>query len=197
MNKLIKRTSLSLVSALILSNIANAETPTKSCYNSTNFDVTWTSYKTLAKVGVGGNFSDKKLNISNKNAQDVKTLLQDAHVSLTLDKLDAHMKLKNDNIATFFTANLAKTEVLATITSVFDKRLELKLTLNGTSKILPMNYTVKDNKIEAKGVIDALDFNMTEALNELNTKVAGHLNKGWNDINIGFTMDISKTCTEN
>jgi len=182
--------SLSLVCAMMFTSVGQA----KECYNGTDVDVKWISYKTLAKVGVGGNFSKVNLSILNKDAADVKSMLTGASVTMALDTIDAHMDLKNSNIATFFTANLDAKDISAKIVSATDKGLELEVTLNKMTKTIPMKYTVTEGIVEAQGVIDALDFGLTKALHELNMNVAGHKKKGWNDISISFTMNISDTC---
>ncbi len=190
MNKTIKTITLSLVSVMILSTLGQA----KECYNAQGIDVTWTSYKTLAKIGVGGNFSDVTLGVVNKNASDIKTLLTGSSVQTTLDSIDAHLALKNSNIATYFTANLDAKSISAKIISVTNKGLQLEITLNKITKVIPMKYTVAEGKVHAEGVIDALDFRLIRALRTLNTNVAGHKKKGWNDISIGFDMSVTSTC---
>ena len=190
MNKVLKNTTLSFVSAMILSTLGHA----KECYNAEAIDVTWKSYKTLAKIGVGGNFSDITLGVVNKNASDIKTLLTDSSVQTSLDSIDAHLALKNSNIATYFTANLDTKSISAKIISVTDKGLQLEITLNKITKVIPMKYTVAEGKVHGTGVIDALDFRLIRALRTLNMNVAGHKKKGWNDISIAFDMSVSNKC---
>jgi hypothetical protein len=164
------------------------------CYNSNTIDIKWVSYKTLAKIGVGGNFSKNSLKILHKDAPSLKEMLTDATVKLSLDNLDAHNSAKNSNIATFFVANLLTKKSSATIVSVDNKQLTVAITLNKKSLNIPMNYRVEGDKIIASGVIDALDFDLVPALRTLNKNVAGHKNKGWNDIAIAFTMPFTTNC---
>jgi len=166
----------------------------KECYNSDTIDIQWVSYKTLAKIGVGGNFSKSSLNILHTNATSVKEMLKGATVKLSLSNLDAHNPTKNSNIAEFFVANLLTKNSSAKIVSVDNKQLTVAITLNEKLLNIPMSYRVEGEKIMASGVIDALDFDLVPALRTLNKNVAGHKNKGWNDITIAFTMPFTTSC---
>ena len=190
MNKILKTASLSLACAIALTITGQA----KECYNGSGLNVKWVSYKTLAKIGVGGNFSKVHLSIANKDAIDLKTMLNGASVNMVLDSLDAHMALKNSNITKFFTANLDAIDVSAKIVSTSEKGLFIDVTLNKTTKTIPMTYSVENHMVKAKGVIDAQDFGLTKALHELNMNVGGHKKIGWNDIDIAFTMSVSNNC---
>ena len=166
----------------------------KECFNSNSIDVTWVSYKTMAKIGVGGNFSKTDFSVANANAGSIVKMLEGSSVKLSLSDIDAHMALKNQNIAKFFTANLSTKKITAKIISADEKKLLVSITLNGKTQKIPMSYTTKESHIVASGVIDALDFDLVPALRTLNKNVAGHKNKGWNDISIAFDMPYTTTC---
>ena len=166
-----------------------------SCFNTNDVNVKWTSFKTLSKIGVSGHFNDIKLNVINKNATSVKKLLENTSVNINLLSIDAKSKIKTSNILKYFVSNLKSKNLQAKIVKVYDKTLDVKITLNETSKIIPMKYKLStNNELKAKGVIDALDFNLNKALNILNKNVAGHLNKGWLDIPIKFNLQITSKC---
>jgi len=164
------------------------------CYNANELDVRWMSFKTMAKIGVGGNFSQSTLKLAHKNAKTPATMLEDATVTLSLSNIDAHNPTKNSNIAEFFVANLAAKNITAKIVKADEKQLSVAITLNKKTLNIPMSYKVKGTNIVAVGVIDALDFDLVPALRTLNKNVAGHKNKGWNDISIAFDMPFTTTC---
>ncbi len=187
MKKIVKT---SIFCALLL-----APTLYASCFNTNDVNVKWTSFKTLSKIGVSGHFNDIKLNVTNKNAPSIKKLLENTSISIDLLNIDAKSKIKTSNIIKYFVSNLKNNNLQAKIVKVYDKTLDIKITLNETSKIIPMKYKLSTkNQIKAKGVIDALDFNLNKALNILNKNVAGHLNKGWLDIPIKFDLQINSKC---
>jgi hypothetical protein len=191
MKKIILSTSLALLGLGLFSSALQA----KECFTAKSIDVTWISYKTMAKIGVGGNFSSTLFTPAHKDASSTAIMLQGATVKLSLINLDAHNATKNSNIAEFFVANLSAKEINAKIVSADDKKLTVAITLNKKTHNIPMHYTIKNSKIIAKGVIDALDFDLVPALRTLNKNVAGHKNKGWNDIAIAFDMPFTTaTC---
>ncbi len=164
------------------------------CVDKNEIDVKWTSFKTLSKIGVSGHFNNIKLRINTKNNTDVKSLLKDAKVSIELESIDANSDVKTINIKKYFVNNLSSKTIEAKIINIYDKSLEVRIRLNGVTKNIPMSYVLRDNVINAKGVIDGQDFELSKALKILNTNVAGHLNKGWNDISISFIIKTNNRC---
>ncbi|WP_324171400.1 hypothetical protein [Sulfurimonas sp.] len=180
------------ISTLLIASLSSS-IYAKECFNADNIDVKWTSFKTLAKVGVSGTFNDVKLTTP-RNANSLKTLLKDAQIAISFKNIDAKSAVKNENILKYFVANLETQNITGKITGVNQKELFVEFQLNKTTKIIPMKYLVKDNQVIASGVIDGMDFGMKKALFVLNKNVAGHLNKGWFDIPISFSMNLSKQC---
>jgi len=134
------------------------------------------------------------LKIKRKNALNVKTLLKDSSVYISLNSIDAKSEIKTVNIKKYFVSNLSSKDIKAKILEVDDKTLGVSIALNGVTNTIPMNYEVKNGKVIAKGVIDARDFKLENSLKILNKNVAGHLNKGWLDISISFEIDTINKC---
>jgi len=179
---------LPLCVALLSSSLSASE-----CVNIKNVNVGWTSYKTLAKIGVSGTFNDVKLTKS-KNRSDIKTALEGTSVTLNMANIDAKAAIKTTNILKFFAPELVNQVINATIVKVGEKSLALKIILNGTKQIIPMKYTLDGGVMLASGVIDAREFGLEKALGNLNRNVAGHKNKGWLDIDINFELIYDNSC---
>ncbi len=191
MKKIILSATLALMGFGLFSSALQA----KECFHAKSIDVKWVSYKTMAKIGVGGNFSSSSFAQETEDATSTAVMLQGATVKLSLANLDAHNPTKNSNIAEYFVANLSAKEINAKIVSADEKQLTVAITLNKRTQNIPMSYTIKNSKIIANGVIDALDFDLVPALRTLNKNVSGHKNKGWNDISIAFEMPFTTaTC---
>ena len=188
MKAIAKISTISILSASLFASSLSAQ-----CININKVDVNWTSFKTLSKIGVSGTFKDVKLE-TKTNASTTKEALLNSSVKINMKEIDAKADIKTNNILKYFVANLENEEIEAKIINVYDKTLDLVITLNGTTKTIPMKYIVRENNIVSSGVIDALDFNLAPALKILNTKVAGHLNKGWYDIPVGFELAYNSTC---
>jgi polyisoprenoid-binding protein YceI len=69
--------------------------------------------------------------------------------------------------------------------------ITVEITINGTTKQVPLNYTYDKETMKSEGYIDILDFGGAEALSSIN-KACFDLHKGktWSDVLIGFEMNI-------
>jgi hypothetical protein len=179
---------LTLSSALLISSLS-----AKECVNINDIEVNWTSYKTMSKVGVSGTFSKVDL-LTEENKDTLKEALLNSFVKINLKDIDAKAEIKTNNILKYFVSYLDDSIIQAKIVSVYKDSLEVEIFLNNKRNIIPMNYKKDANKIIAKGVIDALDFDLSPALKVLNNNVAGHLNKGWFDIPISFDLSYNNKC---
>ena len=180
---------LAPISAFLLSTSVNAA----ECVDIKSLNIGWTSYKTLAKIGVSGTFKDVKLTKS-KDTANINTALIGTSVTLNLANIDAKAAIKTSNILKYFAPELSTQGITATIVKVEEKRLALKILLNGRKQIIPMNYTLNGGVMLADGVIDARNFGIESALGNLNRHVAGHKNKGWLDIAIRFELIYDNKC---
>jgi len=185
----IKTLLLVPIGAFLLSTSLSAA----ECVNIKSVNIGWTSYKTKAKIGVSGTFNDVKLTKS-KDTTNIKTALVGTSVVLNLTNIDAKAEIKTSNILKYFAPELSTQGITATIMKVGEKRLALKILLNGRKQIIPMNYTLDGGVMLADGVIDARDFGIESALGNLNRHVAGHKNKGWLDIAIRFELIYNNKC---
>lgn len=180
---------LAPLGVLLLSSALNA----KECMNIQNVNVGWTSYKTMAKIGVSGTFNDVKLTKS-KNISSINDALVGTSVALNMANIDAKAAIKTTNILKFFAPKLASQKLNATIVKVNAKTIDLEIALNGKTQTVPMKYTLDGGVMLANGFIDARDFGFEGALKNLNTNVAGHKNKGWLDIDINFELIYNNKC---
>ena len=188
MKAIAKISTISILCASLFASSLSAQ-----CININKADVNWTSFKTLSKVGVSGTFKEVKLE-TKKNASSTKEALLNSSVKISMKNIDAKADEKTNNILKYFVANLENEKIKAKVINVYDETLDLTITLNGKTKTIPMKYVIRENNIVSSGVIDALDFDLAPALKILNTEVAGHLNKGWYDVPVGFELSYNTTC---
>ena len=185
----IKNILLAQLSVALLASTLNAS----QCVNIENVNIGWTSYKTMAKIGVSGTFNDVKLTKS-IDTSTINSALVGTKVSINMKDINAKADIKTTNILKFFVPELSTQGINATITKVSDKSLALEVMLNGKKQTVPMKYTLDSGVMQASGVIDARDFGIEGALKNLNQNVAGHKNKGWLDIAINFELIYTNKC---
>ncbi len=106
----------------------------------------------------------------------------------------AFAEIRNGNIVNGFVNHMAEKEsVLAEITSISDDKIELKATINGVSKVIEMTYTVNaDGILSAKGELDVLDFNTSEAFESFGKLCTAAFHQGttWSEVGLAFSVAV-------
>ena len=150
--------------------------------------VKFTAFKTYAKKGVSGVFDTVAL--SNKKADDVKSLLLNAAVDINTASVNSGNKGRDAKLVNaFFNVQNVK-HIQAKIVKVEENSLTVAISMNGKTLNIPMSYSVKNNTVTAKGVIDLADFTMLPSLKSLNKACyARHQGKTWQDVDIFFSLD--------
>ncbi|MGB5966142.1 MAG: YceI family protein [Sulfurimonadaceae bacterium] len=169
-----------------------------------NVDVTWESFKTPQKIGVGGHFSTVNFKTVTTEATDLNTLLAGSSVNIDVASVDSKNRGRDEKLLNEFFKRMAGPDIKAVIVSLKKDKdarksgsLTLSVTMNGVTRDVPMKYSFSDGKLSANGVIDIIDFKAKQALKSINTACyALHQGKTWSDVNIGFTMTIKATCAQ-
>jgi len=152
-----------------------------------NTTVKFTAFKTYAKIGVSGVF--EKLHVNTNTGDTVISLLKNATANIDTSSVNSGNKGRDIKLVQKFFDVQNVTNIQAKIINVTDKTLILKLTMNLRTLKIPMQYSVKNNTINAKGVIDLADFAMLKSLKSLNKACyVRHKGKTWQDVDISLTM---------
>ena len=172
---------------------------------SSDLNITWKAYKTLAKIGVGGKFTDFKYSPNSKDGKNFRELLVGSTVVINKSKIDTNNIGRDKTLVDMFFNQLDGNSITGKIVDIkADKRedkkrsyqgyIDINITMNSQSLVIPMRYGYKDEVFTAKGVIDILDFNGDKALKSINQSCYDlHKGKTWSDVTIGFTTNIKAT----
>ena len=185
---------------LLLSLTAFATTAqAKECYQlkENSFSVNWKAFKTPAKVGVGGSFTDYDLQ-GKAQASSLAKLLKGFKIDIKTDKnsVDTNNQGRDYKIANYFFSTMEDNSIVkGQITKVTNKDLSLRLSMNGVTKDIPMNYTLDGKSFEAYGIIDVFDFKLATELMAINKACeALHEGKTWNDVEVTLKAEIDPDC---
>jgi len=171
---------------------------------SDNIKVNWKAYKTLAKLGVAGEFTSVNYAPKNKEGKNFKELLVGSTVSINVSKIDTKNEGRDKTLVESFFEKLAgdsiKGEIVAIKANKHEKgkaytgTLDVNLTMNNKSLQIPMHYVYENDNFKAGGTIDLFDFQAQSALSSIN-KSCYELHKGktWNDVSISFQTTIKAT----
>lgn len=160
--------------------------------------VRWTGYKTPAKAGVSGGFSN--ITISNvKSAPKAKDALRGAKFTIKSASTSSGDKVRDIRISTLLLGG-AEGVIKGEFAGFKKKHMLFKITLNGVTRVVPMSYTVEEKKksaaLKGQGYIDLIDFSLGSKLAEFNKACfAMHEGKSWSDVKIKFDVKLDKKCS--
>ncbi len=194
-----------LFSIVTLATLVSANGGGCTLVQSNDVNVTWKAYKTLAKIGVGGQFTDVKYTPNKKEGKNFTDLLVGSKVSIDLTKIDTKNSGRDKTLVDNFFGKLNGKTIDGTIIAikrdknkdgkkVYHGVVDVNITMNSQSVTVPMKYNYKDENFKAKGTIDLFDFSANEALKNINKSCfALHKGKTWNDVSIEFSTTIKAT----
>jgi hypothetical protein len=155
--------------------------------------VTWTAFKTLAKVGVSGDFSSTLYIPAYKQNKDLSSLMVGSKIIIDSTKIDTKNPARDATISEMFFKHLQTTIIKGKIISLDETKstINIELQMGGITKIIPMKYELNNNIFKANGVIDILDFGGANALASISKSCYDlHEGKTWNDVGIQFQTTI-------
>ena len=169
---------------------------------SDDINVTWKAYKTLAKLGVGGAFTSVKYTPNKKSGSNFKELFVGSKVSIDISKIDTKNKGRDKTLVDMFFNQLKGGKIEGIIKDIkadaskdgkraYTGTLDVSLTMNEKTLLIPMRYQYKKGDFQAIGTIDLFDFNGKSALASINKSCFKlHGGKTWSDVNIAFRTTI-------
>jgi hypothetical protein len=172
---------------------------------SNDMNVTWKAYKTFAKLGVGGQFTEVSYSPNKKEGKNFKTLLVGSKVSIDVSKIDTKNKGRDKTLVDNFFGKLNGKTIEGVIVGmkadkkekgkrVYHGSIDVNITMNGQTVKIPMRYNYKNENFKAKGTIDLFDFSANDALKSINKSCFDlHKGKTWNDVSIEFSTSIKAT----
>ncbi len=169
-----------------------------------DMNVTWKAYKTLAKIGVAGQFSSVEYTPIAKEGKNFKELFVGSKVSIDATKINTGNPSRDDTLVRMFFKKLKSSKIEAKITDIkSDKHVRGKprtgimhamITMNGKTLSIPMKFHYEKGHLAATGTIDLFDFDGRNALTSINKSCYDlHKGKTWNDVTIGFSTTIEAT----
>jgi len=178
-----------LLTAIAFSTLGFAECT----YEAVSAKNTWKAFKTYEKAGVSGSFDQAKL--LSKPASSIESVLANTSLSITTSLVNTGNKGRDATLLESFFKVQGVSKIDAKIKNASSGKALTEITMNNITKTIPMSYTVTEDKVMGKGVIDLADFGMLPSLGAINKACYDlHAGKTWQDVEIGFEMDLKKKC---
>ncbi len=170
-----------------------------------DLNVTWKAYKTLAKLGVAGEFTAVNYLPNKKEGKNFRDLFVGSKVSIDVSKINTNNEERDKTLVESFFSKLLDKRIDAKIVAIeADKSkdgkrpyhgvVDVNITMNQQTLLIPMRYNYKEGVFNAEGTIDLFDFAAKDPLISINKRCFDlHKGKTWSDVSIGFSTTIEAT----
>jgi polyisoprenoid-binding protein YceI len=192
-----KKTIFSIVTLISMANAGGCLLT-----QSDDMNVTWKAYKTLAKLGVSGQFINVNYTANKKEGKNFAELFVGSKVSIDISKIDTKNEGRDKTLVSMFFDKLKGKTIDGVIKDikadkpvngkrVYHGVVSVSMTMNGKTLVIPMKYNYKNENFKATGTIDLFDFEAKSALSSINKSCYDlHKGKTWNDVTIGFSTTV-------
>lgn len=160
-------------------------------------EVYWTGYKFTEKKGVKGKF--KTINIT--KAPVATTALEafnGVEFSIPTSSVFSDNAIRDGKLKSLFFGFMDNTESLTGTFATKGSDIVLNLKMNGQTKEVPLQYSIKDRHVKLEGTLNLLDFGAIKAYNSihkackvLHTGTDG-VSKTWEDVAIEALVFLKK-----
>lgn len=150
------------------------------------YKLEWTGFKTPAKKGVKGTFTNIKLDNVNSVGTAATDELAGANFTIITSSVSSGDAKRDQNINNFLFKKMAGQNITGTFGKFTANQVPIQITMNNVTKKIPFNFEQKGDTLVVKGTVDIVkDFSATGALASFAEacKVM-HEGKTWSDVNI-------------
>lgn len=153
--------------------------------------INWTAFKYTNRTGLNGHFDEMDIDYSySKNTVE---LLKTVEFDITTNSLNTGLDFRDFNIKEYFFKHIAsdftiKGKIIAVEGDNNSGNCRIELSLNGVTKEVMATYTLIGGSIKLEGTFDLADWDFSDALNFLNSRVIEYhtgsdgKNKLWSDV---------------
>lgn len=169
-------------------------------YDSLSTELTWTAYKTSAKVPVGGTFDDIQIT-SDGSSDDPTALLESMKFSIKTGSVNSASEERDPKIIQYFFGTINTTSIDGRLKKLKDNgKAIVEISMNGVKADVEGDYTFVDGKFtfdtsvemkmwNAVAGIDALN----AACDDLHTGDDG-VSKLWSEVTLSFSTQFTSDC---
>lgn len=190
--------SLGLHKVLALLAVASLSMLNAQSIDTANAKAGFTAYKSPKMLAVGGTFNNIVFKF--KKGDSIATQLEGASATMEANAINLGDAAKDASLkANFFSQFKKDKKGKQLIRVVFREvvagenlgTMLASVSMNGKSQKVSMQYTIQDGTLTAKGVIDVLDFGLSEAFAKLAKACeALHEGRSWTQVEIYFSAPV-------
>jgi len=160
-------------------------------------EIQWTAYKTTAKKPVSGVF--KTVKFEKKTGSTPVETLNGLEFTIPISSLFSKNEERDGKLIASFFGSMVNSDFLkGTIHFSEGDTCNIDITMNGETHPIAFTYSIKENVVDFKGVMNLENWSALSAIEALN-KVCFDLHKGddgvsktWNDVAIEVSTTLMK-----
>ena len=197
--------TLALTLALVVRPVAAAAENCTYSVDPNGISLVWTAFKFTEKTAVNGKFNTRTVS-GPSSASSPMELAKGLSMEIDAGSVETDNPARNATIGEFFFGKFKPTaKIQAAVAAVKgdDQKgtIEMKITMNGVSRVVPFAYTATpEGEVVAKGSIDMLDFALKDAHDSIH-QTCEELHKGkdgvsktWTDVDLTVTGRFARSC---
>lgn len=174
-------------------------------YDESTTKLTWTSFKTSAKVAVGGSFDTYSVSGTEPSNSEA-AVFQNATFSIVTGSVNSGNTERDPKLVNFFFNTMVDSD---TITGGIRKISEavdgkgaaiIYIKMNGIERDVNATYTILGTELTLSATIDVANWDATNAITALNTECKDlhtgddGVSKLWSEVSIEIYTNLAKTC---
>ncbi len=164
--------------------------------NTDSIALQWTAYKTTQRIGVSGSFDSISIN-SEKTSGTIIELLTNTKIKISTASVNSNNEIRDPKIVAFFFGKFSvPSEIQAIVDSANAEKAYITITMNGITKTVEADYTIKNNVLEMTTIVHTPGWNADAGLAALNNE-CDDLHKGedgisklWPEVSITISCPL-------
>jgi polyisoprenoid-binding protein YceI len=173
-------------------------------YSAESSELKFTAYKFLGKTGVGGAFTEIKVEGGEENESDLK-VIEELSFEIPVTSVSTNNEDRDGKIQEHFFGQINTATITGEVVSIEEggKSAILMITMNGVSNEVRGDYTLSDGAFTYDTEINVFDWQAEKGIEKLN-EVCKDLHtdyangdtesKLWPDVTLSFTTQLKKNC---
>jgi len=174
-------------------------------YDESTTKLTWTSFKTSARVAVGGSFDTYSVN--NTDASNSETaVFQNATFSIVTASVNTGNTERDPKLVQFFFNTMIESDTIKGGIRKISEAVDGKgaaiiyIDMNGMERDVNATYTLHGTELTLSANIDVANWDATNAIDALNTECKDlhtgddGVSKLWSEVTIEIYTNLAKEC---
>jgi len=174
-------------------------------YDETTTKITWTSFKTTAKVAVGGSFDT--YSVGNTDTSNSETaVFQNATFMIVTESVNTGNKERDPKLVKFFFNTMVESDTITGGVKKISEAVDGKgaaiiyIKMNGVERDVNATYTLLGTELTLTANIDVANWEATNAISALNSECKDlhtgddGISKLWSEVTIEIYTNLAKSC---